>query len=104
MGSAWTMSLGDQMRPRRPVTDPKAAERTRELIAETVWTSALKAAWPALAPVFAASWYLTGLARRDPARLDRLLCGEPGARLDALIAETEACADLDHPTAAARLR
>jgi len=98
------MVLGEQLRACGPVVDPKAAERTREIIGDSLWTPRLEAAWPALAPVFAASWYLTGLARRDPQRLDALLANDPDARLETLLAETAAAADLDHAAAQARLR
>jgi len=98
------MVLGEQLRPCGPVVDAKAAERTREIIADGLWTPRLEAAWPALAPVFAASWYLTGLARRDPERLDALLAADPDARLAGLLAGTGAAAGLDHAPAQARLR
>src|SRR6185437_8751575 len=98
------MVLGEQLRACGPVVDPKAAERTREVIAQSLWTPRLQAAWPALAPVFAASWYLTGLAQRDPARLDRLLGADPEATLGALLVDTAACAGLAHEPAQARLR
>jgi len=98
------MVLGEQLRACGPVVDPKAAERTREVIAQSLWTPRLQAAWPALAPVFAASWYLTGLAQRDPARLDRLLGADSEATLGALLVDTAACAGLAHEPAQARLR
>jgi glutamate-ammonia-ligase adenylyltransferase len=98
------MILGDQIKPCGPVADAKAAERTREIIAESLWTDRLEAAWPALAPVFAASPYLTGLARRDPERLDALLAADPDPTLMALLRATAACAGLDHDPAMARLR
>jgi glutamate-ammonia-ligase adenylyltransferase len=104
MESPAPMILGEQLQPCGPVVDPKAAERTREIIAETLWTPRLEQAWPVLAPVFAASWYLTGLARRDPQRLDRLLGADPSAELESLLAETAACAGLAHEEAQARLR
>ncbi len=53
------------------------------------------AAWSALAPVFAASPYLAGLARRDPAMLERLLADDPAARLDAIVGEARAVASAD---------
>jgi glutamate-ammonia-ligase adenylyltransferase len=62
------MSLADQLQPCGPVLDDKAAARIRGAVAATVWTDDLERAWPALAPVFAASSYLTSLARRDPRR------------------------------------
>jgi glutamate-ammonia-ligase adenylyltransferase len=98
------MRLGDALRPCGPVIDAKAAERTREIVADALWTPRLEASWPALAPAFAASWYLTGLARRDPERLDALLAAEPYGRLAELLAETAACAALDLAAASTRLR
>jgi glutamate-ammonia-ligase adenylyltransferase len=98
------MILGDELKPCGPVVDAKAAERTREIIAESLWNDRLAAAWPALAPVFAASSYLTGLARREPGRLDALLAADPDRRLSDLLDETAACARLDHEAAQVRLR
>ena len=62
------MALADQLKPCGPVLDETAAARLRATIAAALWTDRLEQAWPALAPVFAASSYLTSLARRDPAR------------------------------------
>ena len=98
------MSLADQMRPCGPVLDAKAAERLRGVIADTVWTPSLDQAWPALAPIFAASPYLTSLARRDPKRLDKLLAGEPDDRLAAILSATATTATLDPQPGGARLR
>ncbi|WP_293367322.1 hypothetical protein, partial [Phenylobacterium sp.] len=56
------MALADQLKPCGPVVDAKAAERLRGVIAQALWSDRLGQAWPALAPVFAASPYLTGLA------------------------------------------
>ena len=58
------------MRPCGPVADAKAAARTREVLGAA---PAVAQAWPALAPIFGASSYLAGLARRDPKRLAELL-------------------------------
>ncbi|HEX5265008.1 MAG TPA: glutamine-synthetase adenylyltransferase, partial [Phenylobacterium sp.] len=98
------MTLAEQLGPCGPVVDDKAAERAREIIADTLWTERLEQAWPALAPIFGASPYLAGLARRDPKRLDALLAAEPLARLEDLLARTVAAADLDLETAQVRLR
>jgi len=98
------MILGEQIKPCGPVVDAKAAERTREIIAESLWTERLEAAWPALAPIFAASTYLTGLGRRDPERLDALLGADPEPTLTTLLRATAACAGLEHDPAMARLR
>src|SRR4051794_28059188 len=98
------MILGDALKPCGPVVDAKAAERTREIVADTHWSPRLEAAWPALSPIFAASPYLTGLARRDPERLDALLGADPEARLADILAQTRAAAGLGHEPAQRRLR
>src|ERR1700744_5144762 len=98
------MALAQTLKPCGPVVDDKAAERLRGVIAQTLWTPRLEQAWPALAPVFAASPYLASLARRDPTRLDALLADEPDARLAGLLARTAEAADLDAEAASARLR
>ena len=46
--------MAARLKPCGPVVDAKAAERAREIVAETVWTPELEAAWPALAPIFGA--------------------------------------------------
>ncbi|MBW8814121.1 MAG: bifunctional [glutamine synthetase] adenylyltransferase/[glutamine synthetase]-adenylyl-L-tyrosine phosphorylase [Caulobacterales bacterium] len=96
--------LGPRLTPCGPVLDPKAAERVREIVAETLWTPGLEAAWPALAPVFGASPYLAGLARRDPGRVDGLLTSEPDARLSQILERTAAVAELLPDAATAPLR
>jgi glutamate-ammonia-ligase adenylyltransferase len=84
--------LKDVVRPCGPIADPKAAERARNFLADAAerdgWTSLLDEAWPALAPVFAASPYLTSLARRDPARLRALLEADPEERFADLLSRT----------------
>jgi len=96
--------LASDLRPCGPVVDAKAAERAREVVAETVWTVELERTWPALAPIFAASPYLSGLARRDPQRLADLLADDPDARLADILARTEAVAGLMPDQAQAPLR
>jgi glutamate-ammonia-ligase adenylyltransferase len=59
------------------------------------WGGMLDQAWPALAPVFAASPYLASLASREPDRLRRVLLEAPETRLDALIAAAWAAQDFD---------
>ena len=99
--------LADVLKPCGPVVDPGAAGRAREVLAEAAgkagWAAGLDEVWPALAPVFAASPYLSSLARQAPERLYRILSDEPAARLDALIAEAKA-AGSDPAEGAARLR
>ena len=77
--------LIDAIRPCGPIADEKAAERARNVLEEAAardsWSAELERAWPALAPVFGASSYLTGLVRRDPGRLRDLLDSEPQVRL-----------------------
>jgi glutamate-ammonia-ligase adenylyltransferase len=59
------------------VIDTAAAERARDPLPDS---EALERAWPALAPVFAASPYLAGLARRDGS-LARTLDADENDRL-----------------------
>ena len=87
--------------------DPRAAERAREVLADAArtagWAADLDEVWPALAPVFAASPYLSTLARQAPQRLRGILAAPPAARLDAVIADAQA-AGADPAEGAARLR
>src|SRR3954471_13919603 len=98
------MRLADSLQPCGPVLDAKAAERLRGHVAAQVWTPALEAAWPALAPVFGASPYLAGLARRNPRRLADLLEADPGARLEDILARTAAVEALGPEAAGEALR
>ena len=98
------MALAETLTPCGPVVDNKAAERLRGILASAAWTPRLDVAWPALAPVFAASPYLASLARRDPGRLDALLADEPMRRLEDLLTRTTAAAGLDAQAAPVRLR
>lgn len=85
--------LADRLSPCGPVLDAKAAERTRELLADRISGTAFEAAWPALAPVFGASPYLAGLARRRPAALGLTLEGDPEDRLGEILQLAHAQAD-----------
>lgn len=100
--------LKDVLRPCGPVADPKAADRARNFLTEPAardgWSDLLEQAWPALAPVFGASPYLTGLARRDPGRLAALLTSDPDVRFADLLARTEGQAGLDWEGAKSGLR
>ncbi len=98
------MILADHLSPCGPVVDEKAAARVQALIAQTLWTDRLAHAWPALAPAFAASPYLTSLARRDPARLDGLLADDPQKRLTDILKRTAAVASFDNDAAMVGLR
>ncbi|MFN3513643.1 MAG: bifunctional [glutamine synthetase] adenylyltransferase/[glutamine synthetase]-adenylyl-L-tyrosine phosphorylase [Phenylobacterium sp.] len=100
--------LVDRLQPCGPIVDPKAAQRMRTVLEEPAaaegWTDLLDAAWPALAPVFAASPYLTALARRSPDRLRALLEADPAPRFEDLLARTAALAEADWEAAKSGLR
>ena len=85
-------ALGDRLKPCGPVVDAEAEARARERLstsaAEAGWSDTLDAAWPALAPVFAASPYLFGVARRWPDLLHAVLTDTPEARLEQIAART----------------
>lgn len=85
--------LADRLSPCGPIIDARAAERTRELLTDRVGGAALEAAWPALAPVFGASPYLAGLARRRPAALRETLDSDPEDRLGDILQLAHAQAD-----------
>lgn len=89
-----TVALGSRLAACGPLTDREAAERTRERLSEAAadegWSGTLDQAWPALAPVFAASPYLAGIARRWPGRLRWTLETPPEDRLDAILSATAA--------------
>ncbi len=71
-----------RLKPCGPVVDAAAAKRAHEALGDLD-------NWAALAPVFAASPYLTALARQDPERLNRVLHDPPEARLEAILAQAE---------------
>ena len=87
-----TVSLAEGIKACGPVIDDEAAERARDRLSrsasEAGWGDRLEAAWPALAPVFAASPYLFGLARRWPDMLRAILDDAPDARLDDILKRT----------------
>lgn len=91
-----TAALFERMRPCGPVVDLAAGDRARERLweaaSESGWVDLLTAAWPALVPVFAASPYLFGLARRRPDQLRECLAGAPEDRLADLLSRTSALA------------
>ncbi len=62
------------------------------------------ATWTGLDPIFAASPYLTALARRSPKRLDSLLADEPDARLDDLLVRIAAISEQSFDQAQSALR
>ncbi len=86
--------LGSRLRPCGPVVDASAADRARarlsDIAVEGGWAQTLEGVWPALAPVFAASPYLFGLACRWPDMLRDALEQDPEARLSFVLAATEA--------------
>ncbi len=98
--------LAERLTPCGPVIDAKAAERTREILTEKLADApTLGAAWPALAPVFGASPYLSGLARRRPRALLQTLDSDPAERLAGILADTEAAGrEPDSDEARKRLR
>jgi glutamate-ammonia-ligase adenylyltransferase len=75
-------ALGTQIQPCGPVLDADAAEHVRQAL--TV-CGRLHDAWPALAPVAAASPYLAGLMRRRPEALLRTLELPPELRLEEIV-------------------
>ena len=81
--------LGPRLKPCGPVVDVRAAEHAREALATAAeaggWLKTLDEAWPALEPVFSASAYLAGLAKRRPDQLKTILESEPRARLKAIL-------------------
>ena len=100
--------LLDQLIPCGPVVDAAAATRAFDRLAPAAeragWSDALGRAWPALAPVFAASPYLAALATRAPERLRTVLLHRPDARLDALIDGASTLATAAARTAESGLR
>jgi glutamate-ammonia-ligase adenylyltransferase len=84
-------ALADRLTPCGPVIDAKAAERAREILADRIGQAeAFQVAWPSLAPVFGASPYLAGLARRRPQALLHTLQRDPDTRLAGILADAEA--------------
>ena len=83
-------ALGARIQPCGPVIDPRPADRLLDAVGALGPLS--PQARSALAPIFGASTYLAGLARRDPARLVRLLESDPDAHLEALLGATRALA------------
>ncbi|MES2861037.1 MAG: bifunctional [glutamine synthetase] adenylyltransferase/[glutamine synthetase]-adenylyl-L-tyrosine phosphorylase [Pseudomonadota bacterium] len=84
--------LGARLRPCGPVVDREAADRARERLVASAqeggWSEDFARFWPALEPVFAASPYLFGLARRWPEMLRTILADAPEARLEDIAART----------------
>jgi [glutamine synthetase] adenylyltransferase / [glutamine synthetase]-adenylyl-L-tyrosine phosphorylase len=99
-------ALWQTMIPCGPVIGAQVAARSRgELMAvarRSGWADELDAAWSALAPVFSASPYLRGLARREPARLRRVLTQDPAVRLVSVLRAVRACAGMSEIEAGMR--
>ncbi|MGZ8407479.1 MAG: bifunctional [glutamine synthetase] adenylyltransferase/[glutamine synthetase]-adenylyl-L-tyrosine phosphorylase [Caulobacteraceae bacterium] len=89
--------LARQLKPCGPVVDQGAAARIHQQLKEAAgeggWLDLLQTAWPALAPVFAASPYLTGLARSRPERLARLLGATPDTAIHATFGDIRTIRD-----------
>ncbi|HEY2048812.1 MAG TPA: bifunctional [glutamine synthetase] adenylyltransferase/[glutamine synthetase]-adenylyl-L-tyrosine phosphorylase [Caulobacteraceae bacterium] len=85
-------TLGELIRPCGPVLDADAAARARERLDGGAASTDADKAWDALAPVFAASPYLSGLATRAPERLATLLRADPAASLERILEQTAALA------------
>jgi len=89
-----SIPLAQSLAPAGPVANPAAADRLHEALTEVAavegWTETLTAGWPALAPVAGASPYLTGLMRRRPAHLRRLLEADPAEGLARILRDTDA--------------
>ena len=91
-----TAPLSERLKPCGPIVDAAAEARAHERLSEAAaaaeggWGDRLKAAWPALGPVFAASPYLFGLARRRPEQLWDILAGTPEDRLASILAAATA--------------
>jgi|GEM_PF-6171906 len=85
--------LHRQNRPCGPTLQVGSLESTQVRLAEAAadggWGGMLTDAWPALAPVFAASPYLAGLARRWPERLRQTIETSPEDRLAAILSATD---------------
>ncbi len=98
--------LATRLNPCGPVVDKAAAAHSRQILSQAAakagWTEAFEAAWPALAPVFAASAYLEGLARKAPDRLAAILTEGPGERLQGILARTRGVEDDEADLDAAR--
>jgi glutamate-ammonia-ligase adenylyltransferase len=83
------VGLAERLKPCGPVIDAHAAGR----VLEALGGEAL--AWDALAPVFGASPYLAGLARRWPHPLRGALASDPDERLAAIVNAAGAVASDD---------
>ena len=98
-------ALGEALAACGPVVDLAQADRTREVLGSALGPGALAPFWWALSPVFGASPYLAGLARRRPAFLLQTLQSSPTIRLAGLVAAArDQAREPDAVLAARRLR
>ena len=99
--------LADLIQPCGPVVAGGVPGLTADRLAEAAedggWRDLWEQARPALEPVFGASPYLAGLARRWPERLQATLLAHPDARLSEILDATRAL-DADPETAQSPLR
>ena len=99
MGEPAPLTLAEALLACGPVIDRDAAEHATDVVPPSELS---ERAWPALAPVFAASPYLAGLARRDDL-LGRTLGSHPETRLSEILLQIRAL-PLDGETVGSGLR
>ena len=79
-----------------PSVDKAAEARAWESLAaaaaEGNWLAQLENAWPYLGPIFAASPYLSGLARKNPDHLKKVLTSDPKKYLEDILEATRSTA------------
>ena len=90
MTSSVGEALADRIRPCVPTLEAPGLETLKAQLVEADLGPVLETAWPALAPVFAASPYLASLARRRPEALGEMLAASPEATLAAILMRTDA--------------
>ena len=108
MPDAASAPFAARLAPCGPVIDARAADRATASVRQAAekggWDGTLLAANEALGPVFAASPYLSGLARRAPSMLGRILTDDPEVRLAAVLSATEKVGDEGLEAGKAQLR
>lgn len=82
--------LVDRLSVCGPTLPSPGLETLQARLADAVPDPVLQSAWPALAPVFAASPYLASLARRRPEALGRILVHRPEDSLADILMQTRA--------------
>ena len=83
-------ALADRIRPCGPTLEAPGLATLKAQLVEAGLGPVLDTAWPALAPVFAASPYLASLARRRPEALGEMLKVSPEASLADILMRTGA--------------